>query len=209
MAINGYPTLSVADTLTTINELSTTYGWGITAVMDSTNIAIKDSDGHTVMKLFFSESSGNGIFCYYNNGSNHIGQNNRYHGSPVCDIYSTSHGFIIVSHASEAWWSAFLNVNDDGKIICGTMTDASEAEYRVKYLSVCSYGDSSAMALGFTPHLSPTVTTLCNMTGVGTIDKPSVAQYAFYSPVYQTAATGTVDIDGEQYVTIGYWYMKD
>lgn len=209
MAINGYPTLSVADTLATINELSTTYGWGITAVMDSTDIAIKDSDENTVMKLFFSSSAGNGIYCYYNNGSGYIGRNDRSYNWHVCDIYSTSHGFIIVSHATVNWWYAFLNVNDDGKIICGTMTNDSATPYRTNHLSVCSYGDSSAMELGFKLHLSPTATTLCNMTGVGTIADPSVAQYAFYSPVYQTDDTGIVEIDGEQYVTVGYWYMKD
>lgn len=212
MAINIYPTLSVADTLATINELSTTYDWGITAVMDSTNIAIKDSDENTVMKLFFSDGSGNGIRCYYNNGSSSIGRNDMSLGTKTCDIYSTSHGFIILSHAPNyTTWFAFLNVNDDGKIICGTMTNYSTGSlvHRAAYLSVCSYGDSTAMDLGFTPRNNVSGTTLCNMIGNGTLGDPSIARYAFYAPVYQSSSSGPVDMDGEQYISVGHWYMKD
>lgn len=214
MAIRGYTGLSVSNTVATINELSTTNNWGITSVMVGDDIAIKDSDEHTVMTLFFDANDGNGILCYYNNGSSSIGRKDMYLYAQTCDIYSTSHGFIIISHApsavtSDGGWYAFLNVNDDGKIICGNMTGFSTTPYRVNNFSVCSYGDSGAMALNFTRHSSSTTTTLCNMTGTGILGNPSVAQYTFYSPVYQTTATGVVDIDGEQYVTVGYWYMKD
>lgn len=214
MAIRGYTGLNIDNTVAAINELSTLNNWGLTAAFSENRLSITDANGNVVMGLFFSSVNLNGILCYYNNGASSIGRNNYYPWDHICDIYSTSHGFLIISHApsvnsSDVGWYAFLNINDDGKIICGTMTEVSSQPYRANHLSVCSYGDSSAQDLGFAQHSSLSATTLCNMTGAGVLGEPTVAQYTFYSPVYQTTDTGNVDIDGETYVTVGYWYLKD
>lgn len=220
MAISSF-TGSLTDTIAKINEISTANDWGITAATSATptnnTLSISDTNGHVLIAMTGittgRDDDNHGIILYYNNGSSYRGNRSNYgSGTLTATLYITSHGFIIVnnSYRNDGICAAWVNVNDDGTIIYGG-TDPTSTTLTTLYghLIGCKYDEPSYQALNFTPHTNTSVTTLCNMIATGSLGEPSIAQYAFYSPVYQTTNTGIVEIDDEQYVTNGYWCIKD
>ena len=221
MAISSF-TGNLTNTVAKINEISAENGWGITAATSNNpsnnTLTISDAEGHVLIALT-GISSGrdgedHGIRFYYNNGSSYRGQTNNYgSGTLTATLYITSHGFIIVnnSYRNDGICAAWINVSDDGTIIYGGTDSTSTVSTTLSgHLIGCKYDETSYQNLAFTPHTNPAGTTLCNATAVGSLGEPQIAKYMFYTPVYQSAQTGEVEVDGERYVAYGsVWYLKD
>lgn len=207
-----------------INEKSIENGWGISA--DSNYVAginevyylnIKDSDGNKLLRFAarnYASIDGYGVRFYYNSGNSSIGNERNYgSGDETATVYFTSHGFILINsayRAAEGTVAAWVNVNDDNTIIYGGTGITTGASNLYSYLIGCKYDETNYQSLSFTPHTNPSGTTLCNDTAVGSLGEPQIAKYAFYAPVYQSAITGEVEVDGERYVAYGgVWYLKD
>lgn len=207
-----------------INEKSIENNWGIST--DSGYVAgisevyylnVKDSDNHILFRFKarnYADIDAYGVRFYYNSGSSSIGYESNYgSGNETATVYFTSHGFIIINNsyrASNGTVAAWVNVNDDSTIIYGGTGITSATSNLYGYLIGCKYDESSYQSLSYTPHTNPSGTTLCNTTAVGSLEEPQIAKYMFYTPVYQTAITGEVEIDDEKYVAYGgVWYLKD
>lgn len=223
MAITSF-TGSFTDCAAKINEKSTEYGWEVTAEVTGdvsggkSFLNVRDNSNNVLFNLAMYYGDGSvdeyGIRFYYNNGSSSRGYDRSYgSGNNTATLYFTSHGFICISNAyraSDGTVAAWLNVNDDGTVIYGGTGITSGTSNLYGYLIGCKYDELTYQALDFTPHTNPAGTTLCNATAVGSLGEPLIAKYMYYAPVYQSAITGEIEIDGERYVAYGgMWYLKD
>lgn len=215
MAISSF-TGNLTNTVAKINEVSSANGWGITSSESGNDLLLNDSNGNTFMRIASVKAASgldsHGIACYYNNGNSNVGNVRRY-GSDVLTVtlYITSHGFLIKNNSARELSIGYVNINDDGTIICGSNSSSSDAASTLyTNFQGIKYSETTYQNLGFTPHTNAAGTTLCNVTAVGSLGEPQIAKYMFYAPVYQSAITGEVSIDDERYVAYGgMWYLKD
>lgn len=221
MAISSF-TGNLANTIAKINEASAANGWGITAATSGSpsnnTLAISDADNHVLMAVTGianeASSSYHGVLFYYNNGTSNKGYSSgNGSGTKTATLYITSHGFIIINNSynsANGICAAWININDDGTVIYGGTATTSTGSSIYNHLIGCKYDETTYQNLAFTPHTNPSGTTLCSATAVGSLGEPQVAKYMFYAPVYQSALTGEIEVDGERYVAYGgMWYLKD
>lgn len=202
MAISGYTGLSTAQFVAFVNglnlpitaETSGTYGFNI---LYGDNI------------IFSRISTGSNNLVMHYNGSSTVSKTST-GGSQeqwTFSVYASSKGILfdcggtLGSATSKA--KGFISINDDNTIVYGC------AEYNTYVsVSVARYTDTGVQTIVYTAN-SANSTSLCNFVAKGSIGVDSSAQYAYFMPMYQYNVAGILTLNDEQYITNGFWCIKD
>lgn len=209
MAISGFTGIKADEVISRINEWSTTNGYNINAVRPTNyettaNMGLFIKNGATT---FFKTYDGYGASrtgAIYNNGNSIYNLSDSVASSDATyDIYFTSHGFMIKQTNGGATDLYFVSINDGGTVVYGINRGTTGTS------PVCMrYTDTNYQTITYTANVS-TSTSLCNFVAKGAIGVDSSAQYAYFMPLYQYNVPGILTLNDEQYITNGYWCIKD
>lgn len=216
MAITGNINYSNAQAVSFINQWASDNNVGISAATVGSygGIVIKDSDNNTIVSSN-STASWIGLVAFYNDGSSYAG--NRTYIDPsssghnvVYDIYSCSNGLLIKLHdigtngdTTMFQW-ALITKNDDGTI--RVVVNSSDAAFNNPVCVLYSQANTQRCTYTSNPANS---TSLSNFVSKGNIGVDSKCQYAYFMPLYQYNVPGILILNDEQYITNGYWCIKD
>lgn len=207
MAISGFTGVTDVSMPGYINAWAQDSGYSITAEYahpssSTAGFCIKDSDGHILFTNY--PGSGSAGYIYYNNGSSTINLNAVGSAGHTNDIYFCDKGFLLKTANSSSSTPALVlfTWNDDGKLI---MVGASSNGLSPKCVR---YTDSVAQSCTYTANAA-NATSLCNFVPKGAVGEDSFAQYAYFMPLCQYNVPGILTLNDEQYITNGYWCIKD
>lgn len=148
------------------------------------------------------------------NGSTEIASTNisgNYNKGQTAQIFSSSYGLLIyLNSGNDNDTYAFISFNDDGDIIMGIKNNGStvSADAPTSMLTYSLNKSGSTYSYSYTAN-SGNVTALCNMVADGGFGVDASAQYVYYMPIYQYSVPGIFTFDDEDYVSNGYWCIKD
>jgi len=216
MAITGNIGLEYDAAIELINAASVANGWGITAragTIGDKSIQFVDSNNNkfaaTCDERNGSQPNYPGSTVYFDNGNNVTGYyKNTNTGVSRYDVYTCSHGFIISIYASDYTTqraNLLITVNDDGTIKTVFTTASGDAMTTCKCVG---FSENSYQSCSYTANLANS-TSLTNFVSKGSIGVDSSCQYAYFMPLYQYNVPGILTLNDEQYITNGYWCIKD
>lgn len=208
--ISGRLGMNSAAAVEYLNEVFTTTGYDMKAVSATNGIDIMDSN-ETITYASLYNASGTvktGYTLFYNNGESNV-QVNRGSGNGVADTFDvrySSNGILLHYYRSaEVTYQVdmFITKNSDGKIIIGAMQRATSFltntvvyDYPTLDATTYSYNDKNNTAL-------------LNMIFAGDNDDLNVCEYCFAMPFRNYDNSGTLTLNDEQYVSNGFWCIKD
>ena len=204
MAISGNTGLSTAQFVAFVNALNLP---GITAETSGTygfNILL---DGSVIFSRVSTGS--NDLVMRYNSGASSVSKASTGGAQEqwTFSVYASSKGILfecggtLGSATSKA--KGFITINDDNAIVYG-----SAAYNTFVSVSIARYADANIQTITYTANAANS-TSLCHFVARGSIGVDSSAQYAFFMPLYQYNVAGILTLNDEQYVTNGYWCIKD
>ena len=209
MAISGFTGIQADRVISKINEWANANGSSINAVRPSgyestTNMGLYIKNGDTTIFKTYDDYGASGTGAIYNNGGSKYNLSSAVASSDATyDIYFSSHGFMIKQTSGGATDLYFISLNDDGTVVYGINRGATGTS------PVCMrYTDTGYQSITYTAN-SANSTSLCNFVAKGAIGEDSSAQYAYFMPLYQYNVAGILTLNDEQYVTNGYWCIKD
>lgn len=206
--ISGRLGMDSATAVEYLNEVFATIGYDMKAVSASNGIDIMDSD-ETITYASLYNTTGTlktGYTLFYNNGESNV-QVNRGNGTAdTFDVRYSSNGILLHYYkASEITYQVdmFITKNSDGKIIIGAM------QRTTSYLTNTVVYDYPTLDATTYVYNDKNNTALLNMIFAGDNDKMNVCEYCFAMVFRTYNNSGTLTLNGEEYVTNGYWCIKD
>lgn len=150
---------------------------------------------------------------YYNNGESTVSANSiSTIAISSAYIYLCNNGIIIDKRGSSTrqYSPVMIAKNTDGvcSILYSTDTTANSNVAYYTNLHSVSYVGNTIADFGFTP-INIESTALTNVCYHGEIGKKNCMENGYISLFYQYNSAGILMIDGEEYVTNGYWCIKD
>lgn len=206
MAISGYTGLTADAVVSKINEWAETNSYDVTAekthaTVANTGLKVLDGDGNVLFTTY--TGTGSNGYMYVNNGNSSFNLVGIGGSGETDDIYFSSRGFLLKIVNSGYTVLVMLTVNDDGSIITARANGQTGTS-----IACMRYADSDGQTIAYTAN-SGNSTTLCNMIALGSVGTDSSAQYAYFMPIRQYSDAGIITLNDEQYITNGYWCIKD
>lgn len=222
MAIISYK-LSEDNLTSFITEFNTYYADQMVASIDTTDgamIKISDTNINPLMDINFGgETNKVGLYLYRNGSMVYSeAKQNKIYRYPT--ILMASKGFIIhqladvLNSSSHYWYSGFCAINDDGSFVTATSipgSSSTSAKSITEFVTVESLNPlNTTETISFNPNKTVTPTILCNVWTESGIASPSIADncYLYVCSPYVSNA-GIVTLKNVDYVTNGYWCIKD
>lgn len=210
---------NLAAFVTAFNEY---YSGSFVATLDTTAatiIKVSDKNNNPLLDINFGGSNQTpGVFIY-RNGSvvGSYGGGVMLYRYPI--ILMAANGFIIHQFASKYndsyryWVSAFCTMNADGSYIAGASpmdpTSQPSAPTTIDTIEPLNSLNTTTR-ITLVPNTTLTPTCLCNVWTEGSGSTPSVADNAFlYVCSPYISNVGAIALNGKNYVTNGYWCIKD
>lgn len=212
---------NLAAFVTAFNEY---YSGSFVATLDTTAATIfkvSDKNNNPLLDINFGGGGQTVKISIYRNGSvvSSYGDNMGYTIYRYPIILMAANGFIIHQLASayndsyRNWVSAFCTMNADGNYIAGASpmgaTSQPSAPTTIDTIEpLNSFNTTTRITL--VPNTTLTPTCLCNVWTEGGGSTPSVADNAFlYVCSPYISNVGAIALNGKNYVTNGYWCIKD
>jgi hypothetical protein len=217
MAITGSINVSPSTAVTMINNAATANGWNIVASQEDFylggetryHLMIKDTGNHYLIRFNSPYDDGGrvGVRLYYNNGSSVMQTyDSNSIRSGIYDVYICSHGILIDTHfADNKLVPVLITFDENGDAIMVGISDNSHTAVNAKCVR---YADAAYQSCSYTANPANS-TSLTNFVSKGSIGADSSCQYAYFMPLYQYSDAGIITMNGKNYITNGYWCIKD
>ena len=208
MSTGGRTGLSASSAVEYLNEVFEALGYAMLAVAETSGISIKSGDESiTYAQLYtVTNTSKAGYTLYYNNGESSV-QVNRGNGAVnTYDIYYASNGILLHYYRSQEPTYAvdmFITRNSDGTYIFGAMQSATS------YLTNTAIYTRPTIATPTYTFNSDNNTGLLNMTTNGDIGERGICENCYAMMFRQYSVPGILTLDDEDYISNGYWCIKD
>lgn len=209
MSLSGFTGIQADEVIRRINEWADTNGLSINAVRPTSyesvaNVGFFIKNGDTTFFKSYDEYGASGSGAIYNNGSSKYNLSATVASSyATYDTYFSSHGFMIKQANGGAADLYFVSVNDDNTIYYGVSRGETGTS------PVCMrYTDTGYQSNAYIANDADS-TSLCNFVAKGGIGVNSSAQYAYFMPINQYNVPGIRTLNDEQYISNGYWCIKD